>query len=397
MNRVVAVLTERLGVFRTWGSFARVAVWVVVWCVVVSLVVAPAPPSLDDREHVEDLRPSDVRYVGPTSRQDFGGFLTPPHRTDDPFTVAWIGGSEVKLLGVSLAAEVSNRISAFGNRPVQIDAYTLIAPRPIDVIRALDSARANEVDAVVVSINAIWLTDEWSMRAWPNLDVSNIGTLWRYPSTWPWAASMTTPADAAWRVTRAAFPLVEAQNRLNDNAHEIVDAIDMVARPADGGIPTGTDEPDPRLPATANSTEFWLVQEYGVSIMDDTTVRIAKMVDGLDDDSPVADALNLRMVLTATAADVPVLMYVTPFSPEELTNPELAVAANQVEAYWTQLAGRLTSPLVEIEPGQLASLFAEQATYFDAVHMRDAAPFAEVLVPRLCANWQTAHPTKECS
>ena len=131
--------------------------------------------------------------------------------------------------------------------------------------------------------------------------------------------------------------------------------------------------------------------------MDDTTVRIAKMVDGLDDDSPIADALNLRMVLTATAADVPVLMYVTPFSPDALTNPELAVAATQVEAYWAQLAGRLTSPLVEIEPGQLTSLFAVQATYHDAVHMKDAAPFAEVLVPRLCANWQTAHPTKECS
>ena len=396
MNRVIAALTERLGVFRNWASFARVGIWVIVWCVVVSLVVAPRAPSPDDREHVQDLPASDVRYVGPTSRQDMGGFLAPPQRTDDPFTVAWIGGSEVKLREVSLAGEVSNRISMFGDRPVQIDAYTLIAPRPIDVIRALDSAQANGADAAVVSINAIWLTDEWSMRSWPNLDVANIATLWSTPSTWPWAGSLTTPADAAWRVTRSAFPLVEAQNRLNETALDIVDAFDVVARPpeavADAVVP---DDRDPRLPS--NATEFWLIQEYGVSIMDDTTARVATMVDGLDDDSPVADALNLRLVEDAAAAEIPVFLYVAPFSPEALTDPELADAANQVEAYWTQLAGRLTSPLVEIEPQQLTSQFAERASYHDLVHMRDAGPFAEVLVPRLCANWQAAHPTRECS
>ncbi len=65
-------------------------------------------PTSDDRDHVQDVPPSDVSYLGPTSRQDFGGFLAPPHRTDEPFTVAWIGGSEVKLQGVSLAGEVSN-------------------------------------------------------------------------------------------------------------------------------------------------------------------------------------------------------------------------------------------------------------------------------------------------
>ena len=48
MNRILTLLTDRLGLFRTWGSFARVAGWVVVWCVVVGLVVSPAPPSASD-------------------------------------------------------------------------------------------------------------------------------------------------------------------------------------------------------------------------------------------------------------------------------------------------------------------------------------------------------------
>jgi hypothetical protein len=397
MNRVITLLTGRLGVFRTWASFGRVVVWVVVWCAVLSLLVAPRTPQLADREHPPDVPVSDVRYLGPTSHQDLAGFIAPDEASDEPFTVAWIGGSEVKLNGVSVAGEVSNRLTAFGGRRIQIDAYTLIAPRPIDVLRALDSARANGVDAVVISINAVWLTDEWSMREWPNLDVSNIGTLWSRPSAWPWAASLTSPADAVWRVTRAAFSIVEAQNRLNEHARDVVDAIDVVARgeDLDAAVGPDRDELDPRLPSDA--TEFWLVQEYGPSVMDNATRRVALMVEGLDDDSPVADALNLRLIEDAEAAAVPVFLYVHPFSPDALADPDFAIAAQQVEAYWTQLARRVTSPLVEVEPQVLTSLFADRANYIDVVHMVDAGPFAEVLVPRLCANWQTANPTKECS
>ena len=61
------------------------------------------------------------------------------------------------------------------------------------------------------------------------------------------------------------------------------------------------------------------------------------------------------------------------------------------------IAERVESLLIEIEPGQLSSRFAERARYFDLVHMADAGPFADVLVPELCANWQLAHPGHECS
>ncbi|MEO6654427.1 MAG: hypothetical protein ABIP17_17445 [Ilumatobacteraceae bacterium] len=408
MNTMLRFLRERLGVLGSWASIGRVVAWVAVWAVVIGVVFAPRGPAPADRERDADAPPSDVRYLGPTSKQDLAGFVTPPERLDDPFTVAWIGGSEVKLREVSVAGEVDGRIRMFGDRPVQIDAYTLLAPRPIDVIRAVDAAVADGVDAIVLSINATWVTDEWSMREWPNLDVANVGSLLRRPSTWPWELALTSPADVSWRVTRAIVPVVEAQNRLNGDAQDLVDAFDVVSQPGDDpapgpapidggpidGIPPD-DELDPRLPDDA--TSFWLVEEYGPSILDDTTQRVATMVDGLADDSPVADALNLRLVQAIEAAGIPAYLYVAPFSPEALADPELADAARQVEAYWTGIAARVESPLVEIEPGQLSSRFAVPARYFDLVHMADAGPFADVLVPVLCANWQRADPDRVCS
>ncbi len=281
---------------------------------------------------------------------------------------------------------------------MNIDAYTLIAPRPIDVIRTLDSARADGVDAVVVSINAIWLTDEWSdaFVAEPRrvehrhaVEIAVHLALGRLIDN---TRGRGVEDHAGGVPTRGGS---EPAQRECSRDRRYVRHGGTPGRPSAAAGEAGPDDRDPRLPD--NATEFWLIQEYGVSIMDDTTRRVATMVDGLDDDSPVADALNLQLLQSAEAAGIPVYLYVAPFSPEALTDPELAVAANQVEAYWMQLAGRVTSPLVEIEPHQLTSRFAERAAYIDVVHMADAGPFADVLVPLLCANWQTAHPTEECS
>jgi len=361
---------------------------------VVSLIVSPTRPSVDDRQHLADVPASNVRYVGPTSVHDFSGFIAPDETgpNDERFTVAWIGGSEVKLTDVSLAGEVSNRIKSFGGKAVQIDGYTLVAPRPIDVLRAIDSALANNADAIVISINAVWMSDEWSMRSWSNLDVANLGTLWRWPRAWPWALALTSPAEVAWRVNRAAFGIVSSQHDLNDWALDIVDAVSIVQHPDQTAEP---EEIDPRLPT--DPTTFWLVQEYGPSVMDDTTQRVARMVDGLDTKSPVADSFNLRILEQAQAAGVPVFLYVAPFAPDAMASPTFAIAAQQVEAYWTRLASTNTSPIVEVEAATLTAEFAETAAFNDVVHQRDAGPFADVIAPRLCANWRTAHPTWECS
>lgn len=392
-DRLVTFLTGRLGVLRTWGSVGRVAAWVMVWTLVLGVIVAPRGPKAADREIPADQPASEVQYVGPTSRQDFAGFVPPepPAGSDDTFDLAWIGGSEVKLNAVSVAGEVANRITAFGEQPVMVTAYTVVAPRPIDALRAIESAIDHGADALAVSVNLVWVNDESSMREWTNLDVSNLGTLFRDLGSWPWGLALVSPADVAWRASRAASPVVEAQHRLNGEAQDVIDAIDFVRHPeAADDAQAG----DPRLPGDA--TSFWLVHEYGAAIMDDVTRRVALMVAGIDRSNPGADRFNRRILETAADAGIPVLLYVAPVSPTSLDDRELAAALDTVDRYWTALSAGLPAS-VEIVTRPLTEEFADRANFHDVVHMNDAAPFAEVLVPRLCALWNRTDPTRECA
>ena len=109
MNRVIAFLT-RLRVLDTRSSMVRVVVWTVAWVLVIGHVVTPLAPRYAERPTPADDPPTAVRYVAPSAQTDLAGFLPPPH---DPnaFTIAWIGGSETKLNGVSVPGELSRRAS----------------------------------------------------------------------------------------------------------------------------------------------------------------------------------------------------------------------------------------------------------------------------------------------
>jgi hypothetical protein len=392
-------IVRRLGVGRTWGSIGRIVAFTVAWVLVIGWIVDPAAPSATDREREPDVPASPVRYLGPISPGDYGGFVAPtPGDDDDVFTVAFVGGSELKLREVSVVGEVANRITAVGAMAARFDGYTVVAPRPIDALRGMESAIANGSDAIVVSINAVWLTDEWSMREWENLDVANFGTLWRDPGSWPWALALESPGDAAWRVGRAVSPVVEAQQRLSTSAAGWVERLDMLEQPepdAGGDAPPAGDANAVQL--GGDPTTFWLVDAHGPDVMGDTTERVARMVEGFDAEAPASRHLVDRMIDTAEAADVPVFFYVAPFAPESASNPRFVAAEAKVTAYWTEIATTVTSPLVAIEPRSLTPEFADRAAYLDVVHMADAGPFADVLVGRLCEHWRTIDQTLECA
>ncbi len=391
-----AATVRRLGITPSWWGVLRITAWAVVWVLVIGWIIDPAGPSAGERERIADDPASAVRYLGPTSVGDFAGFVAPaPGDTDDVFTIAFVGGSELKLDRVSVVGEVSRQIASVGGAPTRFDSYTVVAPRPLDALRGLEAAIANGSDAIAVSINAVWLTDEWSMREWPNLDVANAGTLWSDPGSWPWAVALESPADITWRATRAASPTVEAQGRLGRRAQEVVDAIDIVDR-VDRSAPTVPPAaPEPHL--AGDAATFWLVDAYGPTIMDDTTERVARMVEGFDRDAPGATLFTKRLIDTAEAAGVPVFLYVAPFAPEGADNPRFVAAEQKVADYWAAAAGTVTSSLVEIEPRSMTPSFADEAAFIDIVHMIDAAPFARVLAGRLCTQWITIDPELECA
>jgi hypothetical protein len=389
--RLLNLLGDRFGVLRSRGSVARVAVWSLVWVVVISIVLAPHAPIFTDRDQPADNPPSAVRYVGPTSRADYAGFLPPAH-DPDAFTVAWVGGSEVKLREISVPGAFDQRVNTVGGQPLAIDSYNVIAPRIIDAIRAIDSAAASGADAIVVALNPAWLRSEWSLRWWSDLDVSNLGTLWEQRSTWSWALALTGPDDYAWRVTRAALPVVEAQSHLNTRAAQQRDRLDVLEHPA---LDAGADAArDPRLP---DGTALWLVDEYGTAAMADEDSRVGGLIGGVGVSQHEARFFAELLIDHAEAAGVPVFLYATPFAPESLADPAFDARARQVEDYWASFTDTIDSALVELEPRSLSRDYASEGTFANNVHMFDPGPFADVLVDRLCAQWAAADPEWRCA
>ena len=391
MSRVLRFLTDRYGVFRTWPSFVRVAAWAVAWTLVISAVLAPSLPRYTDRDHSPDNPPSNVRYVGPISRSDFAGFLPPDH-ADGSFTVAWIGGSEVKLNQVSVPGAVENRIDTVGGRPLLIDSYNVIAPRLIDMLRAVDTAIDHDADAIVMALNPAWVRSEWSMRDWTNLDVSNTGLLFERRATAAWGALLTSPADVAWRASRALVPLVEVQSRLNERADDESAAFDLIDDPAE---PPAADTGDPRLP-TEPST-FWITQAYGPERVADDDVRVRTLMEGIGPSRDEARFFVDALIDRLADADVPVYLYTTIFDPDSLADSEFDAAARDVEAFWASVADDVDDPLIEIQSRSLSRDFDSAGLFIDHVHMNDAQPFAEVLVERLCAQWTRTDPNWSCS
>jgi len=296
-------------------------------------------------------------------------------------------------------------MSTFGGAPIEHDAYTIIAPRQIDALRAIDAALDDRPDALVVSMNPVWVSDEWSAREWPNLDVAEITTLLGDPMLWPWALALTAPEDVGWSVARELSPVVAAQARLNADAQSIIDALDVVSeRPPPTTVP-GAPPPapagDPRLPV-GDPSYFWLTQEYGPDRIEDSTERVALMLDGLVGDDSVARQLASQIADKVAAAGIPVFLYPAPTSPDSFDNEHFAASFANLQSFWTDIAAGVDSPLVHFEIESMTAEFADgeglvNGGFIDVVHMYDTTPFASVLAPRLCAQWSAAFPGKSCA
>ena len=82
---------------------------------------------------------------------------TPADRVDEPLTVYWIGGSDVAWNEMSLPDAVLADLPSFGDRPIVMRASTVQAVMPLEMRELFDGAVAAGADAIVMSINPVWL------------------------------------------------------------------------------------------------------------------------------------------------------------------------------------------------------------------------------------------------
>lgn len=387
--RILAALRNRR-VLTSWVSVLRVAAWVVAWTLVLSAVSARFVADSPERDVVADVPPSDVVYVAPVSPVDYAGFLPP---SDDPevFTIAWIGGSEIKLNTVSVPAAVQRRIPTVGDRPVRTVVYSLVANRIGDVVRAADTAAASGADAVIVALNPSWTRADF-VREWDNLDVSNLGTFWKRTGTLPWAVATTGPDDIAWRMSRAAFGVVEDQVQWSRWADERLEIFDVIQDPPPEQV--DTPEIDPRLPRESDT--FWLVREHGTEIVDDVHARVIAQLQGSGIDRGVVDPLVDAFFDELASASVPVFAYASSLNPADLADPEFDAELAAVEAFWAERAATLP-PQIAVDARMWSRDDpAAAAAFGDIIHFADPEPFAAYVAVEFCAHLVAVDPTLEC-
>lgn len=382
MSRVTTLL-RRAGVFSTWGSVARVAAWTVAAALVLGRVLPSHTATYTDRPIPADEPASAVRYVAPFDKGDEDGFLAPPHDPNS-YTVAWIGGSEVKWQGVSVPARFASRVSAVGDKPVVIDAYSMLAMRSVDALTALHAAIDNDSDAIVVAVNPSWFFPEWSEQAWQALDVAYPGTLWRDPSTWGWAPFIASPADLLLALAGSAVPLVDNRGSARDNVNGVFDATDVLLHP-----PADSSPPTTLKGLPADSSDFWMLHERGRESQTSFSARFTVFLQGLEDaDHSAGDDAIRQLVDVAAGSGRPVFFYFTPVSFDVLDNPvdEPLVAA--LEERLAAIADGAAGPTVTVQADSLSREMEPADVFLDVVHMNNPEPLLDLLTPLLCDQWK---------
>ena len=382
MSRVTTLL-RRAGVFSTWGSVARVAAWTVAAALVLGRVLPSHTTTYTDRPIPADEPASAVRYVAPFDKGDEDGFLAPPHDPNS-YTVAWIGGSEVKWQGVSVPARFASRVSAVGDKPVVIDAYSMLAMRSVDALTALHAAIDNDSDAIVVAVNPSWFFPEWSEQAWQALDVAYPGTLWRDPSTWGWAPFIASPADLLLALAGSAVPLVDNRGSARDNVNGVFDATDVLLHP-----PADSSPPTTLKGLPADSSDFWMLHERGRESQTSFSARFTVFLQGLEDaDHSAGDDAIRQLVDVAAGSGRPVFFYFTPVSFDVLDNPvdEPLVAA--LEERLAAIADGAAGPTVTVQADSLSREMEPADVFLDVVHMNNPEPLLDLITPLLCDQWK---------
>lgn len=220
---------------------------------------------------------------------------TPAERLDEPLVVRWIGSSEIQLRDVSLPAAVAARLREVGDRPVVFQADAGIGRMAPEVAAGVRAAAASGADALVVSLNLVWL--HWDGVGCDGVEPPHA----RY-------ACLLTPVSPAVTAARAA------------------ELRDLLATIADTGLPafvytqplstTALDDPALGEPvATA---------EAAMAGFDPRLERIAF----------VADSFTRRMAPTREGIEFHDMVHPTPAGAEALA----AWLAPELEAFW-QRAG----------------------------------------------------------
>jgi len=303
-----------------------------------------------------------------------------PRSAGETFRIAWVGGSEFDTETGLLPIFLTEQVQTIGGKPISIDAYLVQGMRTTDDYMAIRSAIDSKPDAIIFSLNPIWLFNSAAAQGWqqssPELlrvsvsDPKGIKRAILFSN--PWDVLMTTFAPTSNIVTdRFAF-----SNALRNKAETFW---------PDGLRLTGENSTTSKLANLRDDrspVEFWMAEKNGLGLNEYWT----------------GSSTNIQTVRDMFAAlessNVPAYVYLGQLNPDYLEQNSEAVT--EVE---TQLASIVSqSENTYFQTDILNDYLPLEVTLFkDNVHFLDGEPAGTFISQIFCEQVVRQRLSLECN
>jgi hypothetical protein len=132
-----------------------------------SMAAAPSSGSVSTAQTMQSSNPTQSEsVVAPTGKESAravtaidgaASVASTADRLNSPLRIDWLGGSDVAWLDVSLPDAFMRQVTDFEGRPIAMTTRIRQAVMADGVSEMVDEAIAAETDAIIMSINLVWL------------------------------------------------------------------------------------------------------------------------------------------------------------------------------------------------------------------------------------------------
>lgn len=349
-------IIRRAFLLTPWGM-ARAAAWMLLFLTAASFVLPDIPP----RQTADGARFQ--RMI--TAYGDPRGFFPPPAASGDHLRVSWIGGSDLmaRLPEAKIAylpALVQQELDATGGPTMDVAFYMVEGGRLFEQYLCVLHALSLRPDALVLSINPIWLNHDHAVAGLRRHDLARGAALhagWDI-RTLGLLAALTSPSELSSSIAADFFPVL--RNRLPYR-----DALAALrARLANRMQPKAVIKVPP-----VPDNEFW-IRHHGPGPTDADSVRRQRAVllmatDSLD--NTINGIVFEEMLRRLVEANIPALLYVAPVPDEAKRDPVIGAKMAAIERGLEIYADRLKDTRVRLIAH---SVDASDAVFLDYAHLR---------------------------
>ena len=303
-----------------------------------------------------------------------------PRDAGETFRIAWVGGSEFDTETGLLPKYLAEQVQTISGKPISIDAYLVQGMRTTDDYMAIRSAIDSKPDAIIFSLNPIWLFNSAAAQGWqqssPELLRVSIGEPMGIKRALlfskPWDVLMTAIAPASILV-RDRFTF---SNALRNKAESFwPENLRLTGK-------NSTSSKLANLRDDKSPVEFWLAEKDGLGLNESWTGSSANIQTVRD------------MFAALESSSVPAYVYLGQLNPDYLAQNSEAVT--EVESQLENIAS--LSGNSYYQTGVLNDyLPLEEALFKDNVHFLNGEPAGTFISQIFCEQIIKQRLNLECN